>query len=150
MEAPLQAIGKRESLLEMLDAGLVMLHLDARADGVDVPTQFREDPHLRLNVSYNFNLATFIIGDDFIEASLSFGGATHLCVIPWSAVFGMTSTVTADFKLWPEDMPPELLQQAAALADAEPHDAAESEEEEEESPVIGGAVRRIGHLRVIK
>ena len=147
MEAPLPAIDKRESFLELLDTGMTMLHLDARSDGVDVPEQFRTDVHLRLNFSYRFHLDTFTINKDKVEASLSFGGSPYLCVIPWTAVFGMTSHVAQDFRVWPEAMPTELLQQAAAMADAEPVDSVDLDEE---LPVIGGAVRRVGHLRVIK
>lgn len=137
---------KRDAFIAMLNEGMTMLHLDARAERVDVPTRFHRDFHLRLNFSYRFQLSTFIVEEDAITASLSFSGETYLCVIPWSAVFGMTSHVSGETRVWAEHMPSELLRQAEALAEAVlPADAGEPEDD-----IIGGAVRRVGHLRVIK
>lgn len=139
-----RAAEKRKSFLAMLEHGLTMLHLDARVTGVDVPTRFRGDAHLRLNFSLKFQLATFIIGDEGVEASLSFDGQPYRCVIPWTAVFGMTQNGTGDARVWPEDFPPELVQAAAAMLPAE------APEDEDEVLPVGSAARRVGHLRVIK
>lgn len=152
---------KRDTFLAMLERGKTMLHLDARVDGVDVPPHVATDPHLRLNFSYKFFLDTFEIDEAGVRASLSFNGRPHLCVIPWNAIFGMASHVSEDFQIWPENMPRELLEQAAALAEAQQKAKLErvdldadpdlfEEDEDEEAEVIGGAIRRVGHLRVIK
>lgn len=137
---------KRDAFLEMLDQGMTMMHLDARKEGVDVPEGFKTDFHLRLNFSHRFNLSTFIVEDDRIEADLSFGGTPYLCIIPWDAVFGMTSHITRDFEAWPEDMPTELMAQAEAMAGQ----TVEESPEDNEPVVVGPAIRRVGHLRVIK
>ncbi len=144
---------KRSTFLTMLDKGMTMLHLDARAPGVDVPANLSDQSHLRLNFSYKFQLPIFDIGRTLVRAALSFGGKDYVCVIPWEAVFGMTHHSSGDYKLWPEDMPEEMWAQAAAMAEelgeARSDDApvrAEPPEEEE----VGPAVRRVGHLRVIK
>ena len=141
----------------MLEAGMTMLHLDARGEAVDVPSNLRDDHHLRLNFSYKFELNTFEIGDEGVVADLSFQGSTYLCAVPWSAVFGMTSHVTGETRIWAEEMPAELLMQAAALAEAarqeEPaavDETAVDPDEEDEEEDLGGAVRRVGHLRIIK
>jgi stringent starvation protein B len=152
---------KRDVLKEMLEHGLTMVHLDARSAGVDVPTNLRDQNHLRLNFSYRFYLDTFDISDEGICASLSFGGTPHLCTIPWTAVFGMMSQVTQQFQIWPEDVPVELLEELQANSNAseeskaEPlealsSDTAEDTAEDTDEAVLGGAVRRVGHLRVIK
>ncbi len=138
-----QPANKRQVFEEMLADGKTMLHLDARREGVDVPERFRKDQHLRLDFSYRFRLTTFEIDDTGVTASLKFGPDNYLCVIPWTAVFGMMSHVTSRMEIWPEDMPPELLDQAAAMVQ-------ESQPDEDEPAVVGGAVRRHGHLRVIK
>ena len=139
----LRAAEKREAFLAFLENGLTMLHLDARSPGVDVPVRLRSELHLRLNFSYKFNLSTFIIGEDAVEASLSFDGSPYRCRIPWAAVFGISRQQSGDARIWPEDMPPELLHQAAAMVRPDP-------EEDEEVLPVGGAARRVGHLRVIK
>lgn len=141
---------KRQSFLKMLGEGMTMLHLDARAPGVEVPEQFHNDLHLRLNFSHNFNLRTFVVEDDEVRASLGFGGVEHLCIIPWAAVFGMTSHVTSQFEVWPEDMPRELLDQAQAMAEAAATGETLDADDPDAPAVVGPAVRRHGHLRIIK
>ena len=145
---------KKTAFQDMLERGLTMLHIDARHDAVDVPEHFRLDHHLRLNYSYRFFLDTFEITDDGVQASLSFGGVPHLTIVPWSAVFACSSHVTGEWRVWPDDMPVELMAQAVAFPlspdlsqPISPSPAEDSSLDEEE---VGGAVRRVGHLRVIK
>ena len=138
---------KREVFISMLEQGMTMLHLDTRVDGIDVPKAHADDPHLRLNFSYKFHLETFVIDDEAIRASLSFAGTPYLCIIPWDAVFGMTNHVTADSRIWQESLPPELLKQ---IADLTAFQESAEEEEVDLEPRLGGAVRKVGHLRVIK
>ncbi len=100
---------KRQKMLELLDRGMVMIHLDPRAPGVIVPPQFRADPVLRLNVAWQFQLPALEIGDDSIYAVLSFQRQNFGCTVPWEAVFGLTMPdVEHEGMLWPESMPPEL------------------------------------------
>lgn len=101
---------KAQLLNQLLDEGMTMIHLDARVDGVDVPDVFRNDTHLRLNLSWRFG-RTMTVDDDKVIAELTFGGHPHLCVIPFSAVFGMVSHATNRTLMWPEDIPPEVLQE---------------------------------------
>ena len=152
-----RAQDKESALLDMLDKGLTMVHLDARADGVDVPSQFQDDAHLRLNFSYRFNLDTFVIDNTGITANLSFGGIEHLCLIPWAAVFAMTQNETGESRVWAMDIPAELIQEverAALPSDLVPEPTIKSVKEsappadaEDEDDAPG---RRVGHLRVIK
>ena len=67
-----------------------MLHLDPRRPGVCVPAQFADDPILRLNIAYGFNLPALDIDDEGVYAVLSFSGRDFGCTIPWDAVFAMT------------------------------------------------------------
>jgi stringent starvation protein B len=146
---------KEAALLDMLDRGQTMVHLDARAVGVDVPSQFQDDAHLRLNFSYRFNLDTFVIDEKGITANLAFGGIDHLCVIPWSAVFAMTHTETGESRVWTMDIPAELLQeveQAIKSSDLVPEPTIRSVQDRanETEPKHEPTERRVGHLRVIK
>jgi stringent starvation protein B len=96
---------KKQTLLAFLSRGVAMVHLDARQPGVLVPEQFKSDAHLRLNLSYRYGLPEFEIGDEQIVATLSFSGRPFHCVLPWDAVFAVTSSGTAEGQVWPEDLP---------------------------------------------
>ena len=110
---PARSPTKKEVLLAFLRQGVAMVHLDARRPGVEVPPQHAGDPHLRLNLSYRYAIPDFEVGDERIEVTLSFGGRSFHCVLPWSAVFGITSNVTGDGQVWTEDLPVEVVQATA-------------------------------------
>ena len=100
---------KRKKLLELLDRGLVMLHLDPRAEGVVVPPQFTGQAALRLNIAYGFNLPALDIGPDGVYAVLSFNRQNFGCTIPWHAIFGASLPQDShDGVIWPSSLPPEL------------------------------------------
>ena len=101
---------KRETLLAYLARGIAMVHLDARRPGVVVPPQYAMDAHLRLNLSYRYGIPDFDIAEQRIQATLSFGGRTFRCILPWGSVFGITSHGTGDGQVWPEDLPVEVVQ----------------------------------------
>lgn len=96
-----------------------MIHLDARVEGVDVPPSFKEDPHLRLNLSRRFG-RPLVIHEDRVEATLTFGGRTYPCVVPFAAIFGMISHETGKTLMWPEDIPPEVLEELEKAARTPP------------------------------
>ena len=111
---------KRESLLELLEEGVVMLHLDARREGVIVPGHLRDDPCLRLNIAYGFNLPALEVDAEGVYAVLSFGGRDFPCTLPWSAVFAMTlPDLEHRGRLWPQTVPPEVSSVLAETADDE-------------------------------
>lgn len=107
---------KSELLESLLDRGMVMVTLDARRPGVDVPAQFADDPRLRLNLSYRFQLP-LEMNDWGIRATLTFGGMPHDCKLPWNSVYQMYSHATKDQFLFPADVPEDLVQ--ATLAHGE-------------------------------
>lgn len=102
---------KKERLLAALDRGMVMIHLDARRPGVLVPPSLRNEAHLRLNVSYRFDPPDLTVGEWGLRCTLSFSGSRFTVAVPWSALFAMTSHVTKEFWMYPDDMPVELWQQ---------------------------------------
>jgi len=100
---------KRRQLLEMLDAGLVMLHLDPRPPDVIVPARFKSDPVLRLNLAYQFRLPSLDIGVEGVYAVLSFDKQNFGCTLPWSAIFAATRpNENHEGIVWPESVPEEL------------------------------------------
>lgn len=100
---------KQELLEALLDRGMIMVTLDARRAGVDVPERFQDDLGLGLNLSYRFGLPLEINAWG-IRATLSFGGISHDCKIPWNAIYQVFSHVTRDRWLFPEDIPNDILE----------------------------------------
>ncbi len=99
---------KKQHLLAALDRGMVMVHLDARRPGVVVPSEFRTESHLRLNLSYRFEPSDLSVGEWGLRSTLRFSGNRFTVAIPWCAVFGITSHASHEFWMFPEDMPAEL------------------------------------------
>ena len=104
---------KKDRLLCALRHGMAMIHLDARRPGVVVPETVRSEVHLRLNISHRFDPPDLAIGDWGIRSTLSFAGKRFTVAVPWSALFAITSHVTKEFWMFPDDMPRELLEQVA-------------------------------------
>src|SRR5689334_2728267 len=102
--------GKKETLRAWLARGVTRVHLDARRPGVVGPQQYIGDAHLRLNLSYRYSIPDLEVGDDAVQATLSFGGRPFHCVLPWEAIFGITSQASGDGQVWPEDLPVEVVQ----------------------------------------
>jgi stringent starvation protein B len=105
----LRVPSKKQTLLQYLQRGVTMVHLDARRPGVLVPPQYATDAHLRLNLSYRYHIPDFEIDDRHIQATLSFSGSPFQCVLPWESIFGITSHA-GDGQVWPEDLPTEVMQ----------------------------------------
>jgi len=105
-----KAAEKKERLLQALDQGMVMVHLDARRPGVLVPVSLRTEAHLRLNLSYRFDPPDLSVGDWGVRCTLSFSGSRFTVAVPWSALFAITSHTTKEFWMYPDDMPEELIQ----------------------------------------
>ena len=107
---------KRAAVETALDDGIVMLHIDARRDGVDVPGHLLGDPQLLLSVAYGFRLPALDVDDDGIYAVLRFGSQDFGCTIPWNALYAITQP---EFEgrgvLWPPSIPPEALLAAPQL-----------------------------------
>ena len=107
----LRNIQKQKRFAEWMKGDHVMLHLDARREGVQLPEHLMNNPSVTLKLSYNFQGST-TIDDRQITSYLRFGGVYHECVIPWSAVWGITAS-TDENQIWPEDLSRELLLQLA-------------------------------------
>lgn len=110
--------GKLDTLLGYLDLGVAMIHLDARRPGVLVPPEHAGEAHLRLNLSRRFNIPDLEVTARGVQATLSFRGRHFQCQLPWSAIFGITSQVTGDGQVWPEDLPGEVAHELSTKAAA--------------------------------
>lgn len=105
-----ESANKKSVLEELLDLGMVLVALDARVQGVDVPGHLGRDPQLRLNLSFRFGLPMSL--DPWgIKATLTFGGVPYACRFPWKAIYLLVSHVNGEPYLFPDEVPAELLAQ---------------------------------------
>lgn len=88
-----------------------LIHLDSRRSGVQVPPDLAKNPALTLKLSYQFQGKT-TLNEEAITTFLKFDGNYTECILPWSAIWGMTGSKGKN-AVWPEDMPKELLVQLA-------------------------------------
>lgn len=105
---------KRDVALALIQtAASVYVHLDPRPEAVQVPSWFKNQPELVLQVGLNLvpPIVDLDIGAEGLSATLSFNRRPALCQIPWSAVWGL---VGADGRgmIWPESVPPEVAARA--------------------------------------
>lgn len=102
---------------EWLRGDHIMVHLDARRDGVVVPTNLGAQPGLSLKISYLFNTQPSV-EEHGIFSALRFGSEYFECSLPWSAIWGISSD-KGELRIFPDSVPPELLMGVApgAVAD---------------------------------
>jgi stringent starvation protein B len=98
---------KKTVLGELLEQGMVLVTLDARCEGVEVPKHLADDAQLRLNLSYRFGLP-MKLDDEGVSATLTFAGTPYACRLPWSAIYLFVSHVTGRPILFPADVPSEF------------------------------------------
>jgi hypothetical protein len=106
---------KTKKKIELFDTWMqgdfLLVHLDARKDGVQVPAHLGANPSLTLKLSYFFQGET-VRDETEITSFLRFNNNYEKCVIPWTAVWGFTSAKNEN-QIWPEDLPKEMLLQLA-------------------------------------
>ncbi len=99
---------KKQNLEKLLGFGTIMVFVDARKTGVEVPEQHRGNAQLPLNLDYTFQIPDFKVCDDRIEASLSFSRQRYFCVIPFDAIYAVSSKAVNEALVYPENLPPDI------------------------------------------
>lgn len=91
------------------------IHLDPRAETVQVPAWFKKQPQLVLQVGLNMPvpIRDLNVDDSGISCTLSFSRSPFFCVIPWAAVFALVGE-NGQAMVWAEDVPAEVAAQAQA------------------------------------
>ena len=97
---------KRELLTRLLENGIVMVRLDARRPGVQVPPRFAEEFDLPLDVSRQFAHASLLLDSFGVTTTLRFAGAPFRCALPWSSIWAIRLSDGA-FHLFKGEMPVE-------------------------------------------
>jgi stringent starvation protein B len=115
---------KQEAFLALLAEGWTSLHLDARREGVIVPAHLKSESHLVLQYGHDLPIpiVDLEVNEHGVSATLSFARSPSPTVVPWSAVYVVTS---ADGRgvLYHEDIPGDVSIIAGSTADVEAEDA---------------------------
>lgn len=111
---------KRKLVEELLAEGPVLVRVDARADDVQVPEQFRNDPRLVLRFGYSLSpaIADLEVDEEGISGTLTFGGRPFHCMLPWSSLYAVVAEPEQRGMVWPEDVPEEVLEELVPPATA--------------------------------
>jgi stringent starvation protein B len=104
---------KKEVALALLERSSVHLHLDPRSPGVVVPAGFKKQPQLVLQIGLNMPvpIPDLRLDEEGMSCTLSFNRAPFFCVVPWASVYAMVGDDGRGM-VWPDDVPPEVEQQA--------------------------------------
>lgn len=101
-------ITKRDIAVLLLATGQDMfVHLVPRGLDVDVPSQFKKNDMLILQVGHNVYpvpIPDLKVDSRGIEGTLTFSRAPFLCFVPWRAVYGLVG-LDGRGRVWPEDGP---------------------------------------------
>jgi stringent starvation protein B len=91
------------------------IHLDPRADSVQVPAWFKKQPQLVLQVGLNMAvpIPDLHVDEQGLSCTLSFNRSPFFCMIPWRAVFALVGE-KGQAMVWAEDVPAEVAAQAQA------------------------------------
>ncbi|MBL90577.1 MAG: hypothetical protein CMH56_02030 [Myxococcales bacterium] len=101
-------VEKLEVFRQLVEQGMVMVVMDTRREGVQVPPRFADDFQLRLNFSHKFYIDDFEYDEYGVRASLSFNKVPYYCDIPWQAIYALNSQAVEQGVMWPDDVPTEL------------------------------------------
>ena len=104
--------GKTKAIVfqELMQRGRVVMHLDSRAQGVILPKDCLNRPHVALIFGHNLPVPIEDLYIDYQRWSciLSFNRTPFHCSAPWEAVFTLTNELGGG-RSWPHDIPPEVL-----------------------------------------
>ncbi len=101
--------------MALLEQASMYIHLDPRADSVQVPMSFKNQPQLVLQVGLNMAVAIpdLHVDEQGLSCTLSFNRSPFFCMIPWPAVFALVGE-NGQAMVWAEDVPAEVAAQAQA------------------------------------
>ena len=140
--------GKRQVVDELLASGAVLVHVDARRGGVQVPDRFGEDPKLVLRFGHNLSPAVpdLEVDDQGIRGTLTFGGVPFRCELPWEAIYAVVSDANSRGLVWPDDVPDDVIGELAGAAG----ECGECGEDSAELAPPTQVARKATHLRLVK
>lgn len=122
MEGSMPTLPRKKAVaLELLERTSVFIHLDPRRPGVLVPQNFLKQHQLVLQIGLNMAIpiVDLDVGDEGISCTLSFNKRPHFCYLPWDSIYALIGEGGGGM-VWPEDVPPEVVNQHRASASKAP------------------------------
>ncbi len=107
VKASSQDIEKLTKFAELIRQSMVMVTLDARVNGVRVPSEFVGDCALNLNFSLRFGIKDFIYDEKGVHATLEFAKGLFTCELPWPSIYAIHAVNGEESFVWPLDIPKE-------------------------------------------
>jgi stringent starvation protein B len=141
---------KRKLVQELMDQGPVLVHVDARADSVEVPDQFRHQARLVLRFGYRLSppIVDLDVGEQAIRGTLTFGGQPFPCAVPWTALYAVIAESDGQGTVWPEDVPDEILEELG-MASGGSNGQATPKVAKAAAPPEKPAKQRASHLKLV-
>ena len=132
---------KRAFVDELLEQGPILVHINALVDGVSVPPAFAHDSKLVLRFGYGLTppIIDFVVDDNGIEGTLTFGGVPHRCILPWPSMYAVVAEGAQQIMVWSEDVPLGSVEQLPVS----------SEKEAPKTSSIRSVRRKAPHLRLV-
>ena len=112
---------KREQIEDFLEGDHVLLHINPAMSGVTLPDYLTRELTVTLRISRHYQ-GSLDLQETKIVADLRFSGVYTTCIIPYSALWGCTSS-QGEFVLWAAAEHTKLFEQLStkpAIKAAEP------------------------------
>ncbi len=143
---------KRRAVETLLERGPILIHVDSRHTGVEVPVRLRGNPRLVLRFGYGLtpSIPDLTVAEESLTGTLTFSGVPFTCTVPWAAVYAVMVEGEQRGTVWPEDVPEDVLlstaeEGAAGAAGQAPAGAGASDEKSEAE----ARPKRGGHLKLV-
>lgn len=135
---------KYKAVDELLTGEHILVHLKTECDGLLLPDHLRSQNTVTLKLSRYFQRPVKV-NKDAINAELLFKGEYFECIIPWSALWGITS-IDGEGRVWAEDVPTDLLAEIITPTERKAETAVKSETSEKASKPLP----QRAHLKRVK
>jgi stringent starvation protein B len=140
---------KHDFVTALLEQGPVLVHVDARAEGVSVPVHLQGEAKLVLRFGYSLTppIHDLSVTETSLSGTLTFNGVPHHCVLPWTAVYAVVSEPDHQGMVWPEDVPEDVLAEMAGEGELGPSGPVPATTK---PPQASPAKRRASHLKLVE
>jgi hypothetical protein len=129
---------KYTALNHLLEEQFVLVHLCPSCEGVTLPPHLMAQSSITLKISRLFR-GGMKVHKDRVVAQLLFGDDYFACVVPFNAIWGLSSARGARL-IWPESMPQEILNNAQTQ---EQQEVPPQEQSDKDKPVGKPLLRRV-------
>lgn len=103
-----RAYHKRNTFDQMVQKGLVHVHVRTDVPDVDLPWSLLQEKNLIVNFSARFEgWCPLWVGPEGLQQRHTFKGNPHLTFIPWGAIYGLQPK-RSEIVIWEADVPPHL------------------------------------------